>query len=124
MAIEAVGVELVEVPRFARVLERFGDRLLRHFSPDEIAYAKRKHSGEQNLAARFAAKCAGRRALIAAGGPRLPLAEFEVRRHKSGEPTLALRKHSALSGRLVRLSLTHDADFAMASLWIEANESS
>lgn len=118
--LEAVGVELVEVPRFARVLDRFGKRLLeRVFTADEVAYAQRKKFGEQNLAARFAAKCAGRRALQLAGQPRLALRELEVVRKRSGEPTLAVRREGVASGMRIGLTLTHDQDFAMASLWIE-----
>ncbi len=118
--IEAIGVELVEVPRFARVLARYGDRMLqRVFSADEIAYAQRKSRGEQNWAARFAAKCAGRRALRLAGAPGLRLRELEVVRKRSGEPTLAVHRPGVAQDLRICMTLTHDQDFAMASLWIE-----
>ena len=124
-ALLAVEVGLIETPRFHRALQRFGDRLLeRVFTPDEIAYARRKKRGEHNLAARFAAKCAGRRALLRLGGRRVKLLELEVVRRRSGEPTLVARDSAAalLRGSDARfsLSLTHDADFAMASVWVES----
>ena len=109
-----MGLALVEVPRFRAVLERRGARFTaRVFSPAELAYAANKKQGWQNLAARFAAKLAGRQAL----GRGLPIAAFEVERLRSGAPRLrcAARPEVALF-----LSLTHDADFALASVWVEA----
>ena len=122
--LSGVAVGLVATPRFRRSLERFGDRLLeRVFTPDEVAYARRKRNSAHNLAARFAAKCAGLRLLrpLAAGPVRLR--DIEVVRRRSGEPTLRV---NGVSGAAIpqadlrfSLSLTHDADFAMASVWLE-----
>ena len=119
--LKGVGLALVEVPRFRAVLERRGDAFAaRVFSPGELEYARRKTFGWQNLAARFAAKLAGRQALRAELGRALPLAAFEVAREKSGAPRLALTPPVALEAALsFSLSLTHDADFALASVWVE-----
>jgi len=122
--LRGIAVGLVSVPRFERALARFGERLLaRVFTPGERAYAQRKQRGAaHSLAARFAAKCAGRRALAALGRRAPRLADLEVVRARSGEPSLALR-----SGPLeleLRLSLTHDPEFALASLWLEQRDAS
>ena len=117
-ALAGVGIHLVEVRRFAAAVDRFGARLLdRVFTADEIAYAARKRHGAQNLSARFAATCAGR-AMLAASGRRVHLADLEVVRRRSGEPSLVLRREPEADLRL-RVSLTHDADFAIASVWLE-----
>lgn len=123
--IRGIGVGLVETPRFRRTLERFGDRLLqRVFTDAEIAYAERKRNAAHNLAARFAAKCAGRQILARYHAGLIRLNEIEVVRRRSGEPTLAVR--GSLSDAFPEesyrfaLSLTHDADFAMASVWLES----
>ncbi len=118
----AVEVGLIETPRFRRAMERHGERLLaRVFTQGERDYASRKKSAEHNLAARFAAKCAGRRAVVRLTGRRLGLHEIEVVRRRSGEPTLVVRAPGALpDGLRFSLSLTHDADFAAASVWLEA----
>jgi holo-[acyl-carrier protein] synthase len=121
--LRAVEVGLIETPRFRRALERHGERLLaRVFTDAERAYARRKRSAEHNLAARFAAKCAGRRAVARVTGRRIGLHEIEVVRRRSGEPTLVLRAPGPLLPEPFRfsLSLTHDADFAAASVWLEA----
>ena len=121
-AIRGVGLALVEVPRFRLALERRGERMLaRVFSPAELEYARRKHSGWQNLAARFAAKCAGRAALRRALGHSPPLAGLEVARRRSGEPLLVLREEIPDAPLEIFLTLSHDADFALASVWVEAS---
>lgn len=119
--IRGVGLALVEMPRFRAALERRGERMLaRIFSPAELAYARRKKTGWQNLAARFAAKCAGRAALRAALGRTLPLSGLEVARKRSGEPQLVLRDAVPAEPLVFFLSLSHDPDFALASVWVEA----
>jgi len=94
--------------------------LVRIFSDAEREYARRKKSGWQNLAARFAAKCAGRAALRGVLGHTLPLSGLEVTRRRSGEPLLVLR--SVVPGEPLAffLTLTHDADFALASVVVQA----
>ena len=122
------GVELTSVPRLRRLHERFGDRLLdRVFTPAEVAYARRKRNGLQNLAARFAAKAAGRRALRALVDEPIPWLDLEVVRRRTGEPTLALRGGTAarLAGTPLHIavSLTHESDFGLASVWVERGAS-
>jgi holo-[acyl-carrier protein] synthase len=117
-------VELVSVPRFEAVLARHAKRLLsRVFQPGELAYAERKAHPSHSLAARFAAKAAARRALAPVLGRAPSLRDVEVVRRKSGEPTLELRgpvaaQPAALGLRFV-LTLTHDGEFALASVFAE-----
>lgn len=112
-----VGVRLIEVRRLRRALERFGDRL-RHrlFTSGELAYAARKRNGEQNLAARLAAKLAARQLLAEVCGHTAALRDVEIVRRQSGEPELAVRGHE---GPRLLVSLTHDAELALASVWLE-----
>ncbi len=110
-----VGIRLIEVERLRRALERFGDRLRsRVFTPAELAYAARKRNGEQNLAARLAAKLAARQLLRESSGSSARLLDLEVVRKRSGEPELRVR-----DGQRLPVSLTHDARFALASVWLE-----
>lgn len=88
--------------------------------PDELSYAARKRNRAHSLAARFAAKCAGRRALASVLAGPVALREIEVVRLSSGEPTLRLTRETARPhGFQFGLSLTHDPDFAVASVWLE-----
>jgi holo-[acyl-carrier protein] synthase len=58
------GIDIIEIDRVARSIERFGDRFLhRIFTSGEIAYCSRKKNAAESYAARFAAKEAGAKAL-------------------------------------------------------------
>lgn len=95
------GVDLIEVERFSRTVERFGERFLaRVFTPDERAAVA---EDRLRLAARFAAKEAVAKALgtgIGAIGWR----EIEIGQDERGRPTVRL--HGAAQARAVGLGLT------------------
>ncbi len=122
----ALGVELVSVPRFRRALDRYGSHLSeRIFRPAELAYAARKRRPWHNLAARFAAKCAGRRALrsLYANAAPIGLIDLEVVRRRSGEPLLSWlsppKQGPGPEDLRMLVSLTHDPEFALATVWVE-----
>ena len=119
-----MGVGLVSVLRFERALERFGGRLRKRlFRPAELEYARRRRAGIQSLAVRFAAKSAGRRALALCGLPGIPPHDLEVVRPPGREPTLRVHGPGAKPfrecGLRFAISLTHDADLALATVWLE-----
>lgn len=115
-AVLRTGVDLVEIPRFARALERHGERLLaRLFTPEELACC-----GEHlaSLAARFAAKEAVAKALGTGIGT-VGWHDIEVLRTEQGEPALHLHgRAAALSAQLGlhtwALSLSHTHRYAVA----------
>ena len=96
------GVDLVALPRFARALERHGERLLaRLFTPAEVALC----AGQvPSLAARFAAKEAVVKALGTGIGP-VGWREVEVLHDAAGAPVLRL--HGRAAQRAAALGLTH-----------------
>jgi holo-[acyl-carrier protein] synthase len=120
------GIDLIEVPRIARSIERYGDRFLeRVFTPDEIAYCRAKASFAESFAARFAAKEAGAKALGTGIQHGVTWRELEVRRAPGGRPTLVLSGRArAIAGQLgvtrVSLSITHTAALAVATVHLEA----
>ncbi len=62
--IAGLGTDLVDVPRFRRVADRYGDHFLESlFSPAEIAWCRRRRRPWEHLAARFAAREAVLKAL-------------------------------------------------------------
>jgi holo-[acyl-carrier protein] synthase len=119
------GIDLVEVPRIARSMERFGERFLRRvFTPEEIAFCRRKANAAESFAARFAAKEAGAKALGTGIQHGVTWKEIEVRRLPGERPTLHLSGRArAIAGQLgvarVSLSLTHTAGLAMATVHLE-----
>lgn len=119
------GIDLVEVERIARSIERFGERFLRRvFTEDEIAYCRARAGFAESFAARFAAKEAGAKALGTGIQHGVTWREIEVRRERGQRPTLHFTGRArAIAGQLgvarVSLSLTHTAALAMATVHLE-----
>lgn len=115
-----LGLDLVEIPRMARILdgppgrvERFVARV---FTRGERAYCDARVDRASRYAARFAAKEAALKALGAPAGLRFQ--ELEVVRGE-GAPALVLSGAAAEAARrlgVVRLhlSITHDGGIAAA----------
>ena len=108
-----MGIDLLEISRLERALERHPRLAERVFTPDELSYARARRRPASHLAARFAAKEAAVKAL---GTGRLGLREIEV---VSGEPPqLRLRGNAAREaerqGVSLRVSLTHSREMAAA----------
>ena len=122
MCVVGHGIDLVDVPRIAELLDRHGERfLLRVFTADEAAYATRRPKrAAMHLAARFAAKEAVLKALGTGRRHGIAWPEVAVVRRATGEPTVALTGVAAqvAADRGVRawsLSLTHTDALAAAS---------
>ena len=108
--VPAVGIDLIEIDRLERALERrprLADRL---FTEGELVYARARARPGRHLAARFAAK----EAVIKALGQGVPLREIEV---IAGEPPrvqLHGRASQVAGDSEIAISLTHSADSAAA----------
>lgn len=119
------GVDLVEVARVARSVDRFGERFLeRVFTAGERAYAGDGPRRDEHLAARFAAKEAVLKALGTGWAQGAGWTDVEVVREASGKPGLVLHgKAAALASGIGatrwHLSLTHTGTMAMASVVAE-----
>lgn len=117
------GIDLVEVERFARLLERHAgradDRLFTH-AELEYAAANPKRRAE-HLAARFAAKEASLKALGTGWARGIAWTEVEVIRNADGRPELRVTGRAAEIAKdhsITRwhVSLTHVRGTAMASV--------
>lgn len=89
-----IGVDLVDVHRFRRVLERrnrLGERL---FTDAERAYASTARDPSERLAARFAAKEAVMK-VLGVGVGEVRFRDIEVVKHRSGRPGLRLHGQAA-----------------------------
>ena len=113
-----VGIDIVEIPRIQRVLERWGERFLqRIYTPQEITYCRGR---APQLASRFAAKEAVMKAL-GTGIRGVGWREVEVLRARGRAPSIQLhgraqRRAQALGIAELALSLTHSGDHALASV--------
>ena len=106
-----VGIDLLEIERMERALERHPRLAERVFTPAERDYAAARARPGRHLAARFAAKEAVVKALGLSG---LGLGEIEV---VAGEPPavrLSGRAAEAAAADRIEISLTHSRDYAAA----------
>ncbi|GBD11597.1 Holo-[acyl-carrier-protein] synthase [bacterium HR23] len=111
-----IGVDMVEIPRIARAVERWGERFLhRIYTPLELAYARGQ---APQLATRFAAKEAVMKAL-GTGIRGVSWKEIEVVRERGQAPTIrltgrALARAQHLGIARFALSLSHSREMAIA----------
>ena len=119
------GIDLAEVARIRRSVERYGRRFIeRIYTPGEIAYVERKANRFERYAARFAAKEAGMKAIGTGWRRGVRWRDFEVANLPTGRPTLRLHGRAAevareLGVRNISLSLTHTSETGMAFVVLE-----
>ena len=120
------GIDVVEIERVARSIERYGSRFLdRVYTAAEIAYCQRKRrNAAESFAARFAAKEAAAKALGTGIGFGVTWRELEVGREPAGRPLLLLHGRAAeiatsLGVRRSSLSITHTGTQSMALVILE-----
>ena len=114
MAVIGIGIDLVDTAEAARLLDRWGERLLqRLLTDDESEYVRRAAMPAQHLAVRLAAKEAVYKALQSLPGSRtIRWRQIEVVRRDGGRPEVRLHAEAervAQSAGVARvsLSLTH-----------------
>jgi holo-[acyl-carrier protein] synthase len=116
----SVGVDIVEVDRIRRAIERWGEQFLtKVFTPAEIEYCRGKAREAESFAVRFAAKEAFAKALKV--GKASVWREVEVTRGESPRPALVLTGAArGLAGsRRVDVSLSHVPTHAVAVVLVE-----
>lgn len=111
--IKGIGIDVVDIERFAKSLERTPGLLERIFTLGERGLPI------ASLAARFAAKEALAKALGVPMG--LHWHDAEVIKSAGGAPSFLLRDSVAevVNGARVHLSLSHDAGIASAVVMVE-----
>ena len=124
----AIGIDIVEIKRLARVSKKWGQSFLRKVYTDrELAYAHSKRFPFQHLAARFAAKEAIFKALGEVEKDFVGWKNVEILNDNYGKPVVfwhgeadAVRKKRNLKGAVV--SLSHTENYAVASAMLVFNK--
>ena len=123
--IVGTGIDIAEVPRIRKAIERFGDRFLKRvFTPAEILYCDSKANRAERYAARFAAKEAAMKAIGTGWNHGVRWRDCEVTRMPGGRPTLTFHGKAAefaakLGAKHAALSLSHTAEQAIAQVILE-----
>ena len=117
MEILGLGVDICEIARMERALERHPTMRERVFTPEEIAYCDLKARPAESYAGRFAAREAVIKALGGYRGKRWQ--DISVTRAPSGAPTIRLegqakRRADGLGVDRVLVTFTHEKTSAVA----------
>ncbi len=124
--IVGTGVDITEVVRIRAAVDRFGERFLRRvFTPEEVRYCLSKVNAAERLAARFAAKEAGMKAIGTGLRHGITWQDVEVVRVPGQRPQLrfsgkAAKFAASLGCRHTHLSLSHTAEQAIAYVILES----
>src|ERR1700686_208892 len=123
--IVGTGVDIAEGGRIRAAMQRFGDRFLkREFTPDEARYCLGKPNAAERLAARFAAKEAGMKAIGTGLRHGVTWHDVEVVRLPGQRPILKFSGKAAefaarVGCKRTHLSLSHTAAQAIAHVILE-----
>ncbi len=121
MEIIAHGIDLVDFPRIADMVERHGDRFVnRVFTAAEQGYARSNRNTVEKYAGRFAAKEAILKLLGTGWRGKIAWTDIEVTNNAAGRPDVTLSGEvKVIADRMgiehISISITHTANFAIAS---------
>ena len=123
--IAGIGVDIVDVSRVAKLLERYGERFVqRVFTEAEASYAKGGAAPAERLAGRFAVKEAVMKALGTGKSQGILWRVVETVRGPMGKPVVRLHGQAVRwmryrGGDRVHVSITHDGGKAVAFVILE-----
>jgi holo-[acyl-carrier protein] synthase len=115
--IASIGLDIVEIARIEKDVERFGSRFVeRILGGKELALFEKRQDQTLFLAGRFAAKEAVVKALGRYLTNRPPLHQLQIINDDSGQPRLELPDdvETKLKGAHCLLSITHERSYAAA----------
>ena len=114
-----IGIDLIRHDRMKRSMERFGDKfLLRFLSPDEMLLVK----NPKTAAGFWAAKEACSKALGTGIGRECGFHDIVLFKTQRGAPRISLAQEILQKFKIsdISLSISHDGDYAVAVVAIEA----
>ena len=119
------GVDIVEIERIRKIMERQQDRFLnRVFTAEEQRFCDRRRDPAPHYSARFAAKEALFKALGTGWAKGVSWLDVEVRRQDRQAPAMVLSGEAEkqlvrLGAKRVHLSLSHSDQWAIATVVLE-----
>ena len=113
--IVGIGVDIIEVERIQKLVEKSPRFLKRVFTDQEINYTKSKNKNFQPLAAGLAAKYA----FFNAVGKKIDWVDVGIVNLPSGKPELELKSGRSFPFDRTYVSLSHLQDYAIAYVVLE-----
>jgi holo-[acyl-carrier protein] synthase len=125
--VESVGIDLAEIKRIEKAIDRYGDRFLgRVFTPWEIQYCLSKINPASSFAGRFAVKEAVFKAIGTGFAEGVKWTSVEVVNDRRGQPTVRLGRGivNHIGRKKIVISLSHTREYAVASAVLISDGSS
>lgn len=120
-----IGIDIIEISRIKKAVERTSNFLERNFSNNEIEYFRSKSYKAESIAGSFAAKEALSKAL-GTGFRGFSLKDIEVLRDELGKPYIELSEkinkiveEKNLKNLKIHLSISHNKENSIANVVIE-----
>lgn len=121
MSIYSIGIDLIEIERIEKLLERYGDKFMKRiFTEVEIEYcSKKKDKG--SFAARFATKEAVFKATGLGLAKGMTWKDVEVINDERGKPEVRLYGKTAelLVNKTIHISISHSKDASISIIVVE-----
>jgi holo-[acyl-carrier protein] synthase len=123
--IVGIGVDIVDVSRVQKLVERYGDRFVRRvFTDEEARYAMESANPAERLAGRFAVKEAVLKAFGTGKSQGILWRDVETVRGSKGRPVVRLHGKAVRwarwkGGDILHVSIAHDAGKAMGFVILE-----
>ena len=121
MGIYSIGIDMVEIDRIERLINRYGDHFItRVFTEAEIRYCSRRVN-KGSYAARFATKEAVFKATGLGLGKGMRWKDVEVVNDEKGKPSVRLygKTSEILARHHIHLSISHTQNSAIAMVVVE-----
>jgi holo-[acyl-carrier protein] synthase len=122
--IKGIGVDIIDIPRIKRMIEKNNRFTEKVFSASEIAYCRSKYRQEVHFAARFAAKEAYFKALGTGWRYGMRWQDISVENDELGKPEIKLSGiardyFEENQFQHVHLSISHAQSYAVAFVVVE-----
>ena len=125
------GIDIIDIRRIKKTIDKFGDKFKKRcFSQNEIIRSENKIKSVESYAKRYAAKEACAKALGTGLARGVFWKDIEVYNNSHGKPKIKLnnkalkflRKINNESNSTIELSLTDEANYAIANVIIYENK--
>lgn len=113
--VKGIGIDIIEVHRIKKLVEKNPRFLERIFTTQEISYCMEKRNKHQHIAARFAAK----EAFFKAIGRRINWKDIELTNLSSGKPHLEIKSKENFSFEEAHVSISHLTEYAVATVILD-----
>jgi len=120
--VKGVGIDLIEVSRIKRIMEKYGDKFLqRILTENEIRYCKSFANSELHFAGRFASKEAYSKAIGTGISRDFGWKDIEILNDERGKPYINHVKETAYSRFRYEISISHTKEYGCAVVVCETN---